>query len=67
MRSSVAAVSIDIIREQCLVWPNTSWRLNSLGADLEIARNGDLTLIDSRPPAVTSHEEVNLEGITYRR
>lgn len=36
-------------------------------ADLEIARNGSLTLIDSRPPAVTSHLEVNLEGITYRR
>jgi hypothetical protein len=36
-------------------------------ADLKIAGNGTLTLIDSRPPAATDHSDINLDSITYRR
>lgn len=35
-------------------------------ADLEVARNGNLNLIDPRPPAVEDYHFVSLEGITYR-
>jgi hypothetical protein len=35
-------------------------------ADLEVARNGSLTLIGPRSPAVTDYSFVSLEGISYR-
>lgn len=36
-------------------------------ADLEVARNGDIDLIDPRPPAVKDYSFVSLEGVTFRR
>jgi phosphatidylethanolamine-binding protein (PEBP) family uncharacterized protein len=36
-------------------------------ADLEIASNGKLILINPRPPAVTDYAFVSLESISYRR
>ena len=35
-------------------------------ADLEVAANGQINLIDPRPPAVKDFKFVSLEGITYR-
>jgi hypothetical protein len=36
-------------------------------ADLEVARNGHINLIDPRQPAVKDYTFVSLEGITYKR
>jgi len=36
-------------------------------ADLEVAKNGNINVIDPRPPAVTDLSFVSLEGITYRK
>jgi hypothetical protein len=35
-------------------------------ADLEVAANGQLSLIDPRPPMIKDYTFVSLEGITYR-
>jgi hypothetical protein len=36
-------------------------------ADLEVARNGNINVIDPRPPAVTDLSFVSLESVTYRQ
>ena len=40
---------------------------NGTYADLEVARNGTINVIDPREPAVTDLSFVSLEGITYRK
>ena len=36
-------------------------------ADLEIASNGQITVINPRPPAVSDNAFVSLDGVSYRR
>ena len=41
--------------------------LNGTYADMEIANNGQIGLIDPRPPARTDYRFVSLEGISYQQ